>query len=669
MRISKYSWFFLAMVICCISCSNSPCPDPGSGEKFPLPDLGPETPYEIITERRVAIEVDGEGTLLYAHVFRPDAAGRFPTLLHATAYRKEVMPLFIPPGARWLASQGYAVIVMDVRGTGSSEGGWESFSEAEIDDIVHIIDHWIPTREWSNGKVGMYGPSYMGIVQYLAAARKPEHLKAIFPGVSMADAYRDVFYHGGIFDQEFIFFWAGATVGMGLLPGTQVLDDPVAALRALVDHAIQVPEILSWLDMTTDQAFFDRRSVMHSWDLLTDIPTFATAGWFCIFTRGSLLNHTNLAERSRGKETPRRIAVGPWYHYNGAIMQGLPCDALHKRWFDWHLKADKDPLYHQYDILEPEYPVYLYVMGACKWRKEREWPLERARYQSFYLSGKTQSHDQNVSINNGSLHGADEIEGIWDDTSATDPTLLSHAPPDFAGKKSRSFCRWIVGLIQFMPFTEDERENESRTLTFSTPPLVEDLEVTGPIALRLWARTAFGEASPESISRITEIEDDYGVDLSGVKQAAVEQDVHWIVNVNDVFPDGRVRNLTSGWLAASHRRDPARPDWTQPGYDPFAYPEDANPVPPVDGETYEYVIEIWPTANIFKAGHQIRIDIVNSDVPHLMPSYVPSESEILHDRDHPSRLIIPVVERTPAESHRWIDDPDAYFSGKVPWEN
>ncbi|MFC1889301.1 CocE/NonD family hydrolase [Thermodesulfobacteriota bacterium] len=638
--------------------------------KIPLPDMGPEIPYEIISERRVAIEVDdGESTLLYAHIFRPDAEGPFPTLLYATAYRKEVMSLVIPPRAQWLASQGYAVVVMDVRGTGASEGGWESFSEREIDDLVYIIDHWIPSKEWSNGKVGMYGPSYMGVVQYLAAARKPDHLKVIFPGVSMADAYRDVFYHGGIFDQEFIFFWAGATVGLGLIPGTQILSDPISALRALVDHAFQIPEILSWLEMTTDQAFFDTRSPMHSWDLLTDIPTFATAGWFCIFTRGSLLNHTNLTERSSTGGAPRRMAVGPWYHYNGAIMQGLPGEALHKRWFDWHLKADEDPLYHRYDILEPEYPVHLYVMGACKWRKERQWPLERAQYQSLYLSGRAQAHDQNESINNGSLHWSDEIEGVWNDAEATEPTGIAHNPPDFAGKKSRSFCRWIVGLIAFMPFTEDERENECMTLTFSTPPLEEDLEVTGPLVIKFWARSNFGEASPEYASRFTDIEDDYGVDLAGIKEAALDPDVHWIVNVNDVYPDGRVRNLTSGWLAASHRRDPERPDWTQPGYDPFVYPEDETPVPIVEGDTTEYVIEIWPTANIFQVGHQIRIDIVNSDVPHLLPSYVPSESEILHDRDHPSQLIIPVVETEPPESNRWIEDPEAYFSGKVPWES
>ncbi len=127
-------------------------------------------------------------------------------------------------------------------------------------------------------------------------------------------------------------------------------------------------------------------------------------------------------------------------------------------------------------------------------------------------------------------------------------------------------------------------------------------------------------------------------------------------------------NLTSGWLAASHRPDPSRPDWTQPGYDPFDYPEDENPIPIREGELYEYVIEIWPTSNLFRAGHQIRIDIANSDYPHLAPSPYPSESEILHDRDHPSRLILPLVVPESARPEQWIDTPEGYFLGTVPWE-
>jgi predicted acyl esterase len=247
-------------------------------------------------------------------------------------------------------------------------------------------------------------------------------------------------------------------------------------------------------------------------------------------------------------------------------------------------------------------------------------------------------------------------------------TRIRHDPPGYAGQQSRSPARWLVGVTGFLPSAEDERENEKLTLTFSTAPLEQDLEVTGPALLRFWARTRFQPLSPESLRTLADLRSLPGADLSRLAARAGENDVHWIVNLNDVFPEGRVRNLTSGWLAASHRRDPGRADWTQPGYDPFAYPEDREPSAPQDSELYEYVVEIWPTCNLFRAGHQIRIDIANSDVPHLLPTLVPSESEILHDPEHPSRLILPVVDPDTTDPSLWIEDPAAYFQGKVPWD-
>jgi predicted acyl esterase len=225
-----------------------------------------------------------------------------------------------------------------------------------------------------------------------------------------------------------------------------------------------------------------------------------------------------------------------------------------------------------------------------------------------------------------------------------------------------------VGLTGFHPSAEDERKNETKTLTFSTSPLEEELEVTGPAVLRFWARSWFDPVPGEGDRPAEDLRETVGPALSRLLPDMDAPDVHWIVNLNDVFPDGQVRNLTSGWLAASHRRDASRADWTQAGYDPFLYPEDRDPVPPAEGEVYEYVIEIWPTSNLFRAGHQIRIDIVNSDSPHLLPCPVPSRSEILHDREHPSRLILPVVDPATTDPGLWIDKIHAYLKGRVPWD-
>jgi hypothetical protein len=675
----------LAAVLSPLACGNGSQTlgdNPSSSvQAIPLPELAPDEPYPVVEERGIPIVMphDPDQRKIYVDVVRPASEERFPVLLIATAYRREFVRVL---AFNSLVSNGYAVVIQDVLGSGSSEGGWEALSAREIDDVAWIIDHWIPEQPWSNGKVGMYGPSYMGITSYLAAGRKPKHLKAIFPGVSHADTYRDIFFQAGIFEQQFMLFWARFTLSLSFLPPTQlfrprrdhVLEDFLSGLKALEEHREQEPEVLSWLTQTTDSPFFDERSPMSHWDDLAEMPILATGGWWGIFTRGTLLNYTEIAEekqrleREGGGAGPMRVIVGPWYHTNGAFMEGLPLERLHRRWFDWHLKADQYRDYRNFDILDPSAPVILYVLGKEQWRREREWPLSRARYETLYLSGQRQAYDRNESLNNGSLFWSREVEGGGGLPGAPATSRIAYDPNQdpsrFTGRMSRSAVRWAGGEILPEPFAEDERENEKYLLTFSTAPLDQEVEVTGPAVLRLWARSDFGPPCEEPPAIWFEQGNAAGIDVSPLIPWAQQQDVHWTVNLNDVFPDGRVRNITSGWLAASHRPDPARPDWTREGYDPFLYPEDRNPVPPEAGEIYEYVIEIWPTSNVFLAGHQIRIDVAVTDYPHFLPSLVPSENEVLHDAEHPSRLTLPVVDPETTDPRQWIDDPQAFFAGR-----
>ena len=666
---------------CLVSCGSDSGPEIlALGRKISLPQMEPDKPYDIVFENGIPLvrPDDPEQVKLYVNVARPESDKRFPALLMATAYRRELMRVL---GTDPFVSSGYAVVILDVRGSGSSEGGWEALSAREIKDVAWIIDHWIPEQPWSNGKVGMYGPSYMGITSYLAAGQGPEHLKAIFPVVGNADAYRDIFCQGGILEQEFMLFWARFTLDLSLMWPTQLsrprqghfLEDVQSGLKALEEHREQEQEVLSWLTRTLDSPFWDERSPMTYWGKIAEIPILTTAGWWDIFTRGSLLNYTGITTEKRqlemagNKVGPMRIIVGPWYHISGASMEGLPSQLLQKRWFDWHLKADEYRNYHNFDILDPSAPVILYVLGREQWRREKEWPLSRASYETLYLSGQRQVHDQNESINNGSLLWSWEIkEGDVGD-GGTEPSRITYDPEQepslFTGQKSRSAVRWGGGEILRVPYAEDERENEKYLLTFSTAPLEQDMEVTGPAVLRFWARSDFGPPCEEPPGIWYERGNQSRIDVSPLIPWAQQLDVHWTVNLNDVYPDGQVRNITSGWLAASHRPDPTRPDWTQDGYDPFLYPEDRDPTLPEGGEIYEYVIEIWPASNVFQVGHQIRIDIAVTDYPHFLPSLVPSENEILHDADHPSRLILPTVHPETTDPRQWIDDPISFFSG------
>jgi len=639
--------------------------------KRPAPDITRHSPYDLIIESHSFQRPDDpEQKTLYLNIFRPDASGEYPALLMTTAYRREFMRA-MPPSPEEMVPHGYAVVHMDARGSGSAEGSWTALSPEEIKDIVYVIEEWIPGASWSNGKIGMYGASYMAIVQFLAAGYNPQHLKAIFPTVSMADAYQDIFMHGGIFEQGFIVPWAMGTMALSLLPSTEIFTDPVRAGEVFREHSDARPDIIAFTENTINGPFFTDRSPMYRWDEAAKLPVFGVGGWWDIFTRGSLLNQTELEKRSKeitgagGIAGPKRFIIGPWYHISSG--NGVPLGKMMKRWFDWHLKLDEEPDYEGYDLLNPKYPVCMYVLGEERWRREKEWPLSRTQYKALYLSGLEQTNERKT-LNNGSLLFAETLEEGAALLPQNDYTSIEYDPlqdeSKFAGRAARSSCRWIGGAMSFMPYVENEINNDAISLTFSTAPLEEDIEVTGPIALRLWVESVTGPSVDTPPDLWSAYIKGYGIDPVPGKIIAWAKipDVHWIVNLNDVFPNGRSRNLTSGWLAATHRPDPSRPDWTRAGYDPFNYPEHRNPQPLLEGVPVEYVIEIWPTSNIFKAGHKIRISISNTDYPHLLPSLVPSQSKILHDAEHPSRLIIPVVPEGSTPPHQWIEDIETYLS-------
>ena len=182
-----------------------------------------------------------DGVILSADVYRPDKPGRYPVLLTQTPYNKN-RPRS-PSGNEYLVRRGYAHVVVDVRGTGGSQGAWDSFGPNEQRDGAEMV-RWARKQPWSNGKVGGYGPSYMAITQLTTAARRPKGLKAIFPIVPMSDSYRDITFSGGQTNVSFIPLWLGLVTGTSLIPPAYALDgDPADLVRGVTDargHATNV---------------------------------------------------------------------------------------------------------------------------------------------------------------------------------------------------------------------------------------------------------------------------------------------------------------------------------------------------------------------------------------------------------------------------------------------
>lgn len=220
----------------------------------------------------------------------------------------------------------------------------------------------------------------------------------------------------------------------------------------------------------------------------------------------------------------------------------------------------------------------------------------------------------------------------------------------------------------------DDRPDEIGALTFTTEPLDADMEIAGPLLLTFWARTEFDrQPAQDAVGRTIDfVKRLISADENLLLDAMNKKDVQWVAEIHDVYPGGRAKNITSGWLSAWHRPyDPADNGTERgidPGYvpfDPFYCFPDREPDPISEGVLYQYAIELWPTDNVFAAGHRLRVSLSASDYPHLLPVLRPSRSAIVIDESHPAQLDFHVVNsRGEGSSWKWVDDVSGFLLGE-----
>lgn len=432
-----------------------------------------------------------------------------------------------------------------------------------------------------------------------------------------------------------------------------------------------------------------------------NLPVFTATGWFDIFERGSFNNYQyGLANHA---PEDKAMLVGPWYHIDAAFTlpgitgMGLVGDDnifswdVLVRWFDWKLKGKNDPFMD-------EYPVALYVMGEDKWRAEKAWPLPASRLKdmTYYLSKASPSlilsdwfsytnYSNNYKMDSTTSDSDYYTKFLWFKIPKSNPEL-EHDPTNLHGLTSRSAQRWfgfspltiLTQTLKYvmninpdaMTFWEDERSDEKGVLTFTTEPLKEDLEIASSLKLTFWASTEFNDsmAQDKVDETLDIIRTKFNIDGNEnmLVNFADRKDVQWVVEVNDVFADGRAKNITSGWLSAAHRPyNPADPTKVDPAYiafDPFYNYPDKNPSPIAENKTYQYVVEIWPTTNVFKKGHRIRVSISASDFPHLFPVIRPSMNTIVMDETHKAKLDFKVANKNnEGTTWEWINNISDYL--------
>ncbi len=586
--------------------------------------MAQEGNFKVIRERNVMVPMR-DGTCLATDVFRPDAPGRFPVLVNRGPYGKDDY-VAAPDHSVWFfPTHGYVVLSQDCRARFESEGDYYNPMFQEVQDGYDTVE-WAARQPWSNGRVGTTGQSYLGATQYTMATNNPlpPHLQVMAPVSASSDFHQSWVYHtGGAME------W-GWMVPYAIHKGRNTLqrlgrEDLLAQMdeyvlepgnfgRPLSDEWFRHLPLKDWIDRLKETApyfkeYFDQEldgtywwklNLLHNLDGIK-IPMLHVSSWYDIFLEGALNAYSAITDRG-GDELARRnqrLLVGPWAHIRpytratsgdtGDIDFGPEAAIeLHdhlRRWFDHWLKGMDNGV-----MDEP--PVYLFVMGENKWRHENEWPLARTHYTRYYLHSEGSA---NTRGGDGSLSNVPPVE---------EPTDSYVYDPDNPAPTLRGNTLMIPHGVQ------DQRPVEDRpdVLVYTSEPLGSDLELTGPISVKLFAATS-----------------------------AVDTD--FTAKLVDVRPDGYAQNLQDGIVRARYRTSARQPSFITPG------------------RVHEYTIDLWATSHVCKAGHRLRVEISSSNFPRFdrnpntgAPLGEDERLEVAqqiihHSAEYQSHIVLPVIPR------------------------
>jgi uncharacterized protein len=571
-------------------------------------------PAQIMVEYGVAMKTR-DGITLRADIYRPAAEGKYPTLLQRTPYNKDGAATF----ANKAAARGYLVVVQDVRGRYSSEGEWYVFKH-ESEDGYDAVE-WAAALPYSDGRVGMFGGSYVGATQMLAAIAHPPHLKGICPVVTASNYHENWTYQGGAFEQWFNESWTSglaqdtlgrlirentnARVGATVLPLNHypLFNAPAPQSAATLTGSV-APYFLDWLAHPTYDDYWKQWSIEENFQNI-QVPALTIAAWYDIFQGGSLRNYLGMKEHA-GTEAARngqRLLVTIGGHagngrHIGAVDFGEAAkeydeNEITLRWYNYLFKGEET------EFADAEKPVRIFVMGKNEWRDEDAWPLKRAEETRYRLYSAITGIG---TAGNGKL-----LEpGVLTRTSGSPSNEFTYDPANPVPTVGGPLCCDGQHLAAG-PFDQKEVEARPDVLVYSTEPLAEDLEVTGPVTLDLFAKTSAA-------------------------------DTDFTAKLVDVGPDGTAINLTEGILRARYRESTK-----------------GAPKPITPGQVYEYKIDMWSTSNVFLKGHRIRLEVSSSNFPRFDRNLntgkdaatdgemVKATNTVLHDDRYPSVLILPVV--------------------------
>ncbi len=595
--------------------------------------------YDAICRSNVMIPMR-DGVRLATDIYFPalggqPAPGKFPVILERTPYDKAGSGNVT--NGTYYARRGYVCAIQDVRGRFVSEGEWYPFAK-EAPDGYDTVE-WLAAQDWSDGQVGTMGASYCGSDQSALATLNPPHLSTMIVAVGASNYYHCSMRQNGALEQRFmIYAFRMATTSKEAFADANIkaaVDRAFANVGEWVSRAPlkkgtsplrMLPNYEQWvLDLFTHGEYDDYwkqrgYAISQYYEEHADVPTLYLGGWYDSYARATCENYTAL---SKIKKSQQVLMMGPWTHGGWGVTNAGDVDFgnhsfinyndLRLAWFDHFLKGMRTEV-------SDWSPVKIFVMGTGEgtpnyqgrlhhsgyWRDEGDFPLPDTQFTPYYLHVDGELSTTLPSTNEPTSHFSfdprDPVPTIGGGISAADP-IMGAGAFDQRGNSRFFGCKDTLPL-----------NARSDVLTFQTPPLENDVEVTGPITVKLHA---------SSSARDT----DFTAKLIDV------------CPLSDDFPDGLAINLTDSIIRARYRNGWDTPELLEPG------------------EVYEFVFELYPTSNIFKKGHRIRLDISSSNWPRFDANpntggdlgverrLEIAEQTIHHEPEHPSHVVLPIIER------------------------
>ncbi len=564
-----------------------------SSKKLSQPEYRVRSEFNVLVPMR-------DGIKLSADVYRPDAEGKFPVLLTRTYYGKSNRDIFTPEGKKFIeyfVSRGYVVVIQDCRGRYDSEGEFyiEIYDAEDGDDTYN----WCGRQPWSNGKIGTFGCSYGGCIQWYSAHLRNPYLKCMVP----RDATSDPYFDGGFMRQGVYQGWLSWCVNTAGRTSRRGSSEKLNWEKIYMNLPLnKLDESIGfhfpwWKDYFKHPIYDDywKKTSVHDKYHLIDVPVLNIGGWYSDSDiMGTIRNFLGVFKNGysdRGRKS-QRLLIGPWSHCSSETKVGeidfgqkaeVDFNELHLLWYDYWLKGIENGI-----MDEP--PLKIFVMGMNDWITSSDWPLPGTKFTEFYFHSKGRA---NSLIGDGILNTTPPASEP-PDRFTFDP---SHPVPSSVNSESGNHD------------SLDQRPMERRddVLVYTSQPLAEDLMVVGPVKIILYASSS-----------------------------AVDTD--FTGKLVDVHPNDFAQYLTCGIVRARYRDSYEKPTLIEPQ------------------KIYKYEIDLWATGNLFKKGHRIRVEISSSNYPTFLPNTntgkdIGSDTErkiarqtIYHDSKHPSYIILPVFQ-------------------------